>query len=83
MAGNITHETAASVEAFLDSVEHQGRRADAHALVKLMRRVTGVKLGKHKTGGSCLYINKLADVDLATLEAMVARSWELSLKARP
>nr|MDQ3333273.1 DUF1801 domain-containing protein [Planctomycetota bacterium] len=33
------------------------------------------KLGKHKTGVSCLYINKLADVDLKVLEAMVARSW--------
>ncbi|WP_423604706.1 DUF1801 domain-containing protein [Sphingomonas sp. MS122] len=29
------------------------------------------KLGKHKTGKSCLYINKLADVDLAVLEQMV------------
>lgn len=25
------------------------------------------RLGKHKTGGSCLYVNKLADVDLAVL----------------
>lgn len=28
------------------------------------------KLGKHKTGKSCLYINKLADVDMAVLEEM-------------
>ncbi len=28
------------------------------------------KLGKHKTGKSCLYINKLADVDMAVLEDM-------------
>lgn len=26
------------------------------------------RLGKHKTGKSCLYINKLADVDMAVLE---------------
>lgn len=25
------------------------------------------RLGKHKTGGSCLYVNKLADVDLDVL----------------
>jgi hypothetical protein len=29
------------------------------------------KLGKHKTGASCLYINKLADVDLGVLVEMV------------
>lgn len=32
------------------------------------------KLGKHKTGGGCLYIKKLADVDLAVLRALVAES---------
>jgi hypothetical protein len=31
------------------------------------------KLGKHKTGGGCIYINKLADVDLKVLEAMIAK----------
>jgi hypothetical protein len=30
------------------------------------------RLGKHKLGKSCLYINKLADVDLAVLEEIVA-----------
>src|SRR6056297_1796614 len=29
------------------------------------------RLGKHKLGKSCLYINKLADVDLAVLEEIV------------
>lgn len=29
------------------------------------------KLGKHKTGGGCLYINKLEDVDLKVLEGMI------------
>lgn len=32
------------------------------------------KLGKHKTGASCLYINKLADVDLGVLETMIEHS---------
>lgn len=31
-----------------------------------------VELGKHRLGKSCLYINKLADVDLAVLEQIVA-----------
>lgn len=29
------------------------------------------KLGKHKLGGGCLYINKLADVDIKVLEGMI------------
>jgi len=33
------------------------------------------RLGKHRTSISCLYINKLADVDLTVLEAMIADAW--------
>ncbi len=29
------------------------------------------KLGKHKTGGGCLYINKLEDVDIKVLQKMI------------
>jgi hypothetical protein len=36
------------------------------------------KLGKHKTGVGCLYINKLADVDLKVLKGMI----DASLKAK-
>lgn len=32
-------------------------------------------LGKHKTGVSCLYINKLADVDEDVLRQLAERSW--------
>ena len=32
------------------------------------------KLGKHKTGKSCLYIKKLEDVDLPTLKQLIKRS---------
>lgn len=32
------------------------------------------KLGKHKTGVGCLYINKLADIDLKILEGMIEAS---------
>ena len=34
------------------------------------------QLGKHKTGKSCLYINKLADVDMDVLEELVEKSFE-------
>ena len=32
------------------------------------------QLGKHKTGGGCLYINKLSDVNLDVLKEMIADS---------
>ena len=32
------------------------------------------KLGKHKTGGGCLYINKLEDIDLKVLKGMITES---------
>ncbi|MGZ4117110.1 MAG: DUF1801 domain-containing protein, partial [Bacteroidia bacterium] len=36
------------------------------------------KLGKYKTGGSCLYINKLEDVDQVVLKELI----ELALKKK-
>lgn len=41
------------------------------------------QLGKHKTGKSCLYINKLSDVDLNTLEQLITRSYEDMRKRYP
>ena len=35
------------------------------------------KLGKHKTGKSCLYINKLEDVDTDVLKKIVERSYQI------
>ncbi len=35
------------------------------------------RLGKHKTGVSCLYLNKLDDADPAVLEDLIARSVEV------
>lgn len=37
------------------------------------------KLGKYKTGKSCLYVNKLEDVDLTTLRELVRQSVEFML----
>ena len=34
------------------------------------------RLGKHRKGASCLYVNKLADVDMDVLREIVRRSYE-------
>ena len=39
------------------------------------------RLGKHSRGKSCLYIKRVADVDLAVLERLVELSWA-AMKAR-
>ncbi|WP_447751651.1 DUF1801 domain-containing protein [Sphingopyxis fribergensis] len=41
------------------------------------------RLGKYKNGQSCLYINKLADVDLDVLEKLVALSWDVMNERYP
>jgi hypothetical protein len=41
------------------------------------------RLGKFKTGKSCLYINKLADIDLSVLEELAAASIEYMNGAYP
>jgi hypothetical protein len=41
------------------------------------------QLGKHKTGRSCLYINKLADVDESVLRKIVANGWKIMAKKYP
>ena len=38
------------------------------------------KLGKHKHGVSCLYVNKLDDIDLGVLEKLVKKSYETTSK---
>jgi hypothetical protein len=39
------------------------------------------KLGKHKTGGGCLYINKLKDVDIKVLKELVSESVQMRKKS--
>ena len=124
-----TQKTKASVAAFIAAVEDDGKRADATAIDKMLREVTGERpvmwgpsligygvwtnttaagqavwpkiafsprkgatvlyieprllasdplmkqLGKHNHGKSCLYINKLADVDQSVLRELATRSW--------
>ena len=51
------------------------RQADADVLF--------ARLGKHKTGAACLYITKLADVDLDALESLVKLSWDVMNERYP
>jgi hypothetical protein len=144
MAQNKTKPESTSVDAFIQAVPHDGKRADAWVLDTLFQRVTGqppvmwgpsivgygsytyetgaghkgticrvgfsprrakhslyiactcdgpegdefsallARLGKYAQGnGGCLYVNKLADVDLAVLEDMVALGWRTSFERYP
>lgn len=55
-----------------------GDEADEAVFAPLLSR-----LGKFSRGKSCLYVNKLADVDLSVLEEMVALSWQRSFERWP
>lgn len=41
------------------------------------------QLGKHKTSVGCLYINKLADVDLVVLAQIIHRAYDEMLRVHP
>ena len=41
------------------------------------------KLGKYKTGKSCLYVNKLEDVDMDTLRELVDQSVQHMIESNP
>jgi hypothetical protein len=50
-----------------------GDAADEETFAPLLAR-----LGKHARGKACLYVNKLADIDLGVLEQMAAEGWRIS-----
>ena len=138
MAKNKTVETEAEVEAFLNAVPDERKRADSYAILKLMQDVTGEepkmwgdsivgfgryhykyasgregdfllagfaprkqnlslyilsgfddfddlrgRLGKHKVGKACLYINKLEDVDMNVLKEMIRESVKMMREKYP
>lgn len=41
------------------------------------------RVGKHRTGKGCLYIKRLADVDLDAVEVVVQQAWANNLAAYP
>ena len=136
MAEPKTKPTPASVDAFIEAVDHPGRREDARVALSMLTEVTGEppvmwgssiigfgryhyryasgqegdaplvgfsprkaklvfymvayddargdflnRLGKHTSGQSCVYVNRLADIDQAVLAEMARWSIE-TLKAR-
>jgi hypothetical protein len=40
------------------------------------------ELGPHTTGKSCVYVKRLADVDMSVLEQLVRRAWERATDAK-
>jgi len=132
MAEIKTQKTTASVEDFINNVEHEGKRKDAFEILEMMKAITGEqpkmwgpsligfgdvrykyasgregdwfkvgfsprkanislylmgcdvskademlsRLGKHKTGKGCLYVNKLADIDTNVLKEMIKEGYE-------
>lgn len=124
-----TKPTDAAVDAFIEAVDHPGRREDARAALALLSDVTGEppvmwgpsiigfgryhyryesgregdaplvgfsprkantvfymaayddargdflnRLGKHKSGQACVYVNRLSDIDLDVLREMAVWS---------
>ena len=124
-----TRPTASSVDAFIDTVDDEHKRADCRVVAQLIAEITGAegvmwgssivgfgnyhyryasgregdffeagfsprkraltiyvmagfaqyedllaRLGKHTTGKSCLYVKRLADIDLDVLREMLIRS---------
>lgn len=55
-----------------------GEESEEAAFAPLLAR-----LGKHSRGAACLYVNKLAEIDLAVLEEMIALGWKRSLVRYP
>lgn len=138
VAENKTQPADENVEAFLETIEDERKRADCRTLLGLMQEITGAapamwgtsivgfgryhykyasgregesflagfsprkqnlalyimagfdqyeglleKLGKHTTGKACLYVKKLADVDMDVLKELVARSVEHMARTNP
>ncbi|MDF1681736.1 DUF1801 domain-containing protein [Ponticaulis sp.] len=135
-AENKTKATSVSPESFIQTVEHDVRRADAKVLLDIFADVTQLvprmwgpsiigygryhykyesgregefmmtgfsprkanqviyimpgytdhsaildRIGKYKIGKSCLYINKLADIDLDVLRELISAGFE-DMKSR-
>jgi hypothetical protein len=55
-----------------------GSPAEEAAFAPLLAR-----FGKHSRGKGCIYVNKLADIDLGVLEEMVALGWKNSFVRYP
>lgn len=41
------------------------------------------RLGKHSVGKSCLYVNRLADIDIGVLEEIITADWQTMQRLYP
>ena len=73
--GNVRYKSPATgreVDWFKIGLSPRKANLSLH-LIDLQRHADALKkLGKHKTGAGCLYINNLEDVDIKILEKMIA-----------
>ena len=74
--GNVRYKSPATgreVDWFKIGFSPRKANLSLHLGVDIQRHADALsKLGKHKTGVGCLYINKLEDVDIKVLEKMIA-----------
>lgn len=72
--GNVRYKSPASgreVDWFKIGFSPRKANLSLH-LIDLQRHADAfTKLGKYKTGGGCIYINKLDDIDIKVLEKMI------------
>jgi hypothetical protein len=67
--------TGREVDWFLIGFSPRKANLSLHLTISIKDHATALeKLGKHKTGAGCLYINKLEDVDLKVLKGMIESS---------
>ena len=70
-----TYDSGHSGEAPLVGLAVRGRELVVYISAEdAAQRALLARLGKHKMGKSCLYFKRLADVDVAVLEALIAGS---------
>lgn len=67
--------TGREVDWFLIGFSPRKANLSLHLTMDIQKQADALaKLGKHKTGVGCLYINKLADVDIKVLEELIKTS---------
>ena len=73
--GNLRYKSPATgreVDWFKIGFSPRKANLSVHLCVNIQSYTEALKkLGKHKTGSGCLYINKLEDIDMKVLEGMI------------
>jgi hypothetical protein len=73
--GNVRYKSPASgreVDWFKIGFSPRKANLSLHLIIDMKKHADILsKLGKHKPGGGCLYINKLEDVDMKVLEKII------------